>query len=424
MENYDFEKIPLWSNDKPIFDVLLDDASGRIPAVRLEHWQNFSELLESEFFNRPKTQLVFGGHRRYDWGLMPTLGRLTETGIVDETLANNQLEHFKRAVRGRLTDNALVDEEDELWSIGQHHGLMTPLLDWTYSPYVALFFAFAKEDSENEDDNPYRAIYVLNKSFVADDELCPDIRILEPRKDDHDRLVNQAGLFTFSPNDATIENKLTDTLAAEDFEDDELRNASEDEQPGIIARYICKIYIKNEDREGCMRQLRRMNVHHASLFPDLIGASQYSNLMVAEERREYDITQSEKRAEANLTGTVTIQEDSDVMVAVGNISVAVKPESEMVFVPATDEIVAIYKILNQHGGKQVEPGRIQLIAEHLSKEFVKYKVVDWTIREPAKAKIRSMMRIALRKYGYPSSVRDEVIDAIINMLAVTEKEAV
>tara|TARA_R110002074_G_scaffold349634_1_gene520347 strand:- start:135656 stop:136885 length:1230 start_codon:yes stop_codon:yes gene_type:complete len=407
MDNYDFEKIPLWSNSNPIFDILADEVNGRIPVTRLEHWKDFTELLESEFFNRPKTQLVFRGHRRYDWEMLPTLARIPESGIIDEPLADSQLEHFKRAVRGRLSDNSLVieGEEDELWSVGQHHGLMTPLLDWTYSPYVALFFAFSKEDSEEEKENHYRAMYVLNKTFVADDELCPDIRIFEPKKDDHGRLVNQAGLFTFSPYNSTIENKLADTLSNEDFEDDALRNASEDEQPGIIARYICKVYIKNEDREGCMRHLRRMNVHHASLFPDLIGASQYSNLMVAEEWREYEIGRSAVRAEI-----------------VGNISISLKPEAEMVYVPANDEVVTIAQILEQHGEKQVEPGRIQLIAEHLSKELVKYKVVDWYKRESAIAKIRSMIRIALRKYGYPAVERDTAIDSIISMLIENEKD--
>jgi len=152
MDNYDFDKIPLWLNASPTFDVLSDEVNGRIPVTRLERWQDFTELLESDFFNRPKTQLVFRGHRRYDWGLMPTLARIPESGIIDEALALSQLEHFKRAVRGRLSDNALVQEgeEDELWSVGQHHGLKTPLLDWTYSPYVALFFAFFKEDSGDE----------------------------------------------------------------------------------------------------------------------------------------------------------------------------------------------------------------------------------------------------------------------------------
>lgn len=415
MENYDFEKIPLWSNGKPSFEIMADEVSGRIPITRVEHWKDFAELLDNEFFNRPGTQLVFRGHRRFDWGLMPTLARIPESGIIDRPLADSQLEYFKRAVRGRLTDNMLVldGEEDELWSVGQHHGLMTPLLDWSYSPYVALFFAFQKEDSEEEKDNPYRAIYVLNKSFVSDDELCSEIRMFEPKKDDHGRLVNQAGLFTFSPYDSTIENKLADTLADEDFPDDELRAATrrvdkegdvvEDAEAQVIAKYICKVYIKNEDREGCMRNLRRMNVHHASLFPDLIGASEYCNLLVAEERRQYEI---EKFAKV------------DTMVTTSTVTAPTTATEE----PLTnlDEIAAITDVLVAHGGRQVEPGRIQLIAEHLSKGLEQYKVVDWFIRDSAVAKIRSMIRITLRKYGYPSAERDITVEEIISMLMLNE----
>ena len=84
MSDYNFEKIPLWSSENPNFEVTVDDASGRIPVARLERWQDFAEFLESDFMNREKTQLIFRGHRRFDWGLMPTLGRVTESGIVDE----------------------------------------------------------------------------------------------------------------------------------------------------------------------------------------------------------------------------------------------------------------------------------------------------------------------------------------------------
>lgn len=415
-ESY-FEEIPHWG-ESPRFAITADTISARIPVTRIENWRELAELLESSFFNKPKTQYVFRGHRRYDWSLLPTLGRVPANGIVTKTLADQQLLLFRRAVRGRLTDNSLLDEsddtDDELWSVGQHHGLMTPLLDWTYSPYVALFFAFAREDKQGEDDNPYRAIYVLNKTFVADDDKCPDIRVMEPRRDDHGRLVNQAGLFTFSPTDSTIENKLIEVLSENEDIGKDLLNAVEEHdefvpkgkesEAEVIANYICKIYIRNEDREGCLRALRKMNVHHASLFPDLLGASDYCNLLVEEQYRETEIEAQREQAETEANTKMSADLLNQVATTAFDTSYSAPVESLINLLKTPAE------------SQQVEPGRIEWIASELAPELEKYKLVDWESREAVQAKMRNVVRITLRKLGYPTSARDQVVDKIVETL--------
>lgn len=401
-----FEKIPVWKNGEKCFEVMADERSGRIPVTRLESWRDYTELLESPFFNHSGVQLIFRGQQRSDWSLMPTLGRLSDNGIVTEKLADTQLERFKRAIRGRLSDNSLVDENDELWSIGQHHGLMTPLLDWTYSPYVALFFAFAKADSKDEEENPYRVVYVLNKSFILEHQDETGIRLWEPRKDSYGRLVNQAGLFTFSPYDATIENKLANVLTDDEaFEDEELRSASEEDQPNLLARYICKIYVRNEERDACLRHLRRMNVHHASLFPDLIGASEYCNIATAEAEEEANLARAANLE--RLAPTQTIQVPSIPAVEV----------MEAPIIESEQTSFNIDAILRSHPDvQQVEPGRIALIALELSHDITKHQVVDWDKREDAQARMRNVIRVTLRKNGYPSQLRDDVVEQIMDAM--------
>lgn len=398
-----FSKLPRWNADGMTkrFEVMADELSGRIPVTLLESWRDVTQLLESDFFNRPGVQLVFRGHRRHDWNLMPTLGRVTTNGIVSEALATAQLDRFKRAVRGRLRDTGLVDEADELWAVGQHHGLLTPLLDWTYSPYVALFFAFHKEDVKDEKDNPYRAIYVLDKSFLAEHEDETGIRVFEPRKDQHGRLVNQAGLFTFSPFDATLENKLTDVLTDEEgFTDEQLKAASEDEQPEILARYICKIYVRNEERDACVRHLRRMNVHHASLFPDLIGASDYCNILTAEAEQAAEIARQALRQTAATSQPV-----------------AAEPEVDKAVLFAVDGTVESFEdILRQPAeAVQVEPGRIGLIAQELAKAIEQNKVVDWETRDAVQARLRTAVRVLLRRLSYPANAREHVVEHVLAM---------
>lgn len=397
-----WEKIPLWDSASPAasFDIKADRYSGRIPVTRLESWKAFSDLLESDFFNQPDTQLVFRGHRRYDWSMTPTLGRLTTSGIVTRNLAEEQLALFRKAIRGRITDHSLLDdgpEDDELWSIGQHHGLMTPLLDWTYSPYVALFFAFAKEDQDDEKDNPYRAVYVLNKSFIVDNDICSDIRVFEPRKDDHGRLVSQAGLFTFSPYDATIENKLAEILGHEDFPEAELLQAAEADEPAIIAKYICKIYIRNEEQPECLIHLRRMNVHHASLFPDVIGAADYCNVLMAERQR------------IQMLGKPLAEAPVDEQPGDGEQPTEV-PEVQPGSVQSISDLLKV-----PPESKEVEPGRIKVIAEELSRVLAEGKLVDWQERETLQSQMRNQTRVLLRKYGYPPQARDYIIDNILKV---------
>lgn len=409
-----FERIPLWGTDGTTerFRIMVETLGERIPVTRLESWRDFTDLLESDFFNRHGVQLVFRGHRRYDWSLMPTLGRLTTNGIVTEKLAQVQLERFKRAVRGRLNDAALVDEDDELWSVGQHHGLMTPLLDWTYSPYVALFFAFHKEDSDEELDNKYRAIYVLNKGVLVEHEQTTGIRVWEPRKDDHGRLVNQAGLFTFSPNDATLENKLIEFLSGDESPDPALANAvqetdkvtplASESEAEILARYICKIYIRNEERDACLRHLRRMNVHHASLFPDLLGASEYCNVITTEVEMVAAVQQR-----GTIMETMTISDQMDAVVTPPAATVAT--------------LTSIEDLLRQPTGvEQVEPGRIALMAEELAASIAKNKVVDWETREAVQARLRNVVRVVLRKYGYPQTLREQVAEQVLALTKLTD----
>lgn len=399
-----WDNIPKWRNDGKCFDFISDTASERIPVTKIESWRDFSELLESDFFNRNGTQYIFRGHCRNDWGLTPTLGRLTKNEIVTDELAENQIKLYRQAIRGRIADNSLLvddNQSDELWAIGQHYGLMTPLLDWTYSPYVALFFAFCKEDKKEEIDNPYRAIYVLNKTFIDTHELCGDIRVIEPRKDDHGRLVSQAGLFTYPPSDATIENKLVDILGNPELNDDELIISDGDNEANVLAKYICKIYIKNEERTECLRHLRRMNVHYASLFPDLMGASDYCNSIITESIQE----------QVKVSEILKFNSDEETIEKI--------VENVQTVNVNQDDVSKIIDAL-QKNSTTIGHGKFTQIAEAISIEFEKNKHVDWESRDNIQARLRNTIRVILRKSGYPHEERESAASQIFNILIKEE----
>ena len=192
------------------------------------------------------------------WKLEPTLVRhfRNRNEGTYKSVIRMHLNNFKYSVRGRTNNlKDIIDDADELWALGQHHGLNTPLLDFTNSPYVSAYFAFHEEKS----DSDYRVVYGISQAAIRT-KLKSDLELFKPLSDHNKRLLSQGGLFVKFKTEKDIE-----SLLAENYEAEEKK----------IKLY--RIRIPNKDREICLKFLNNMNINHNTLFPDLLGTSIYCN---------------------------------------------------------------------------------------------------------------------------------------------------
>lgn len=246
-------------------------------SLELSSWGEFSRFVNEAML--PYKEYVWRGQRRADWKLEPTLDRvlrkLKKEG--DSKFAEDHLSRFKYASRGRRSDLkiALDGNDNDWWAVGQHHGLATPLLDWTRSPYTAAYFAFEEEDY---DDNETRAIWAFDQEGVEEvvakmvnssSEKLTDFNLefIEPMTLDTPRMINQAALFSRTSYSMDIE-----AWSKKIFEND-----------GQYWRLI-KVTCPSKERNECLRAMNRMNICHLSLFPDLDGASRYCNMHLGIEK--------------------------------------------------------------------------------------------------------------------------------------------
>lgn len=224
--------------------------------ITLSSWKYFHDFLQESLMQTKN--YIYRGQEDDSWKLEPTLVRQCRINSHNkfDAIKEEHLANFKFAVRGRASNlRDIINDEDELWALGQHHGLSTPLLDFTYSPYVAAYFAFCKTNTTSK----YRVIYAVSQ-FSVEHQLKDDLELYKPISDHNIRLLSQGGLFVKFKNENDIE-----TILKKGFEATEAK----------IKLYIIKI--PNKDRELCLKSLNSMNINHNSLFPDLYGSSIFCN---------------------------------------------------------------------------------------------------------------------------------------------------
>ena len=229
-----------------------------------------------EFYTFP----LFRGHGDARWKLASEWERrdwaLENSSFRSAALAKI-LSDFKELAHGAAGLHGRDMTEVDWWALGRHYGLVTPLLDWTRSPYVAAFFAFVTFAESlspglvtrgDFDPKPFlfetRTEHVVVWSLKVGPHLAnaKDLEILNPQLDMGHRQRAQRGAFSrLNSAHLSIESYFADL----EWKETPLR------------RYL----IPASDTAIALAELRLMNINYATMFPDFNGAALQANFETA-----------------------------------------------------------------------------------------------------------------------------------------------
>lgn len=245
----------------------------KITEKQVGSWEEFKNI----YANNVELEWIFRGQSNASWPIKTSLRR---SGIL-EIHEERMLFEFKKACQYYLTKNENPTTLIDWLALLQHHGTPTRLIDFTSSPYIAAFFAF--EDSNDYGENV--SIWIANKIYFL--QKSKDFLLKEKIKvgemyniisDETFRIIfeqSKMGKLDFViPIDSHFMNKryylqqsifLSPSNPYKDF------NEQLDFLGTTFNHALFKVNIPRIERKKALRDLQKMNITYASLFPGIDG---------------------------------------------------------------------------------------------------------------------------------------------------------
>lgn len=220
-------------------------------------WEEYKEIIGAQI--RQQHEFIYRGQSDSSWSLTTSLHR---TGQVKNE--NDFLSFFKEvipSVQEQIeawdgTRRDLSDSEDMAQFIAflQHNGFPTPLLDWSFSPYIAAYFAFEGVNHFSPQADEV-AIYVFDQAAWAAkykptylyDEPAGHVTLLRPNFRGNHKQMLQQGVFWFTNCESPEKH---------------VRLNESDEQ-----KFLVKYTLSVKERKLAMRDLELMGVTAMQLSP-------------------------------------------------------------------------------------------------------------------------------------------------------------
>lgn len=212
---------------------------------------------------------VYRGQSNSKWKLNSSLERYSSDPTVEQKL----IDDFKKGFG--LFNNIEIKYNLDYYAYMQHYGVPTKLLDFTYSPYVAAYFAFEPTELEEV------CIYAINQNDINDffKDQFNQQRINSLSKSSYFQTVDKLlsgnhSCLCFVSQFHTFDRQFTQQSIF-------LVNCSYNNTTHEMLSYCIshmqekepiKIYkMQGSERAKALRDLDKMNINGNSLFPGLDG---------------------------------------------------------------------------------------------------------------------------------------------------------